>query len=212
MDVLESGKGLKGEREEECIGIIERAGPGGQDLSGMSPQHRETAPQACANECGGSRVVADRTKTWYGEKIDNLMCLTANSCTYQKKRPNCYFAPFSLHHNAVPTDGLGLHAVPVTGTAVVLTGPEREQSVMRRPSFRLFKVTKHASQKAYTAYSTVYGMFSGPVDPSTAVFDGNGRQKCSERAHGTGRTGATGTACSPKMAKPGTTKMCCNAR
>ncbi|KAJ7843908.1 hypothetical protein B0H14DRAFT_3139482 [Mycena olivaceomarginata] len=52
---------------------------------------------------------------------------------------------------------LWLHAVPVTGTAVVSTGPERER------------------------------VFSGPVDPSTAVFDGNGRQKCSERAHETGR-------------------------
>jgi hypothetical protein len=66
MDVLESGKGLKGEREEECIGIIERAGPGGQDLSGMSPQHRETAPQACANECGGcvSGGTTDANDLW----------------------------------------------------------------------------------------------------------------------------------------------------
>ncbi|KAJ7800848.1 hypothetical protein B0H14DRAFT_2615871 [Mycena olivaceomarginata] len=75
MDVPESGKGPKGEREEvcgieQCIGIMERAGPGGQDLGGMSPQHRETVPQARA----GSRVVADRTKTWMEKKkIGNLM-------------------------------------------------------------------------------------------------------------------------------------------
>ncbi|KAJ7855648.1 hypothetical protein B0H14DRAFT_2579301 [Mycena olivaceomarginata] len=36
---------------------------------------------------------------------------------------------------------LGLHAVPVTGTAVVSTGPERERSVTRWPSFCLFKLT-----------------------------------------------------------------------
>ncbi|KAJ7307810.1 hypothetical protein DFH08DRAFT_824121 [Mycena albidolilacea] len=82
---------------------------------------------------------------------------------------------------------LGLHAVPVTGTAVVSTGPERERSVTRRLSFRLFKLIKHASHKAYTAYPTIYGVFSGPVDLSTAVIDGNGRKKCSERAHGTGQ-------------------------
>jgi hypothetical protein len=37
--------------------------------------------------------------------------------------------------------GLGLHAVPVTGTAVVSTGPERERSVTRRPSSCLLKLT-----------------------------------------------------------------------
>ncbi|KAJ7358066.1 hypothetical protein DFH08DRAFT_801918 [Mycena albidolilacea] len=89
------------------------------------------------------------------------------------------------------TSVVGLHAVPVTGTAIVSTGPERERSVTRRRSFCLLKLTKHASQKAYTAYSTAYSVFSGPVDLSTAVFDGNGHQKCSERAHGTGRLSKT---------------------
>ncbi|KAJ7308743.1 hypothetical protein DFH08DRAFT_823771 [Mycena albidolilacea] len=37
---------------------------------------------------------------------------------------------------------IGLYAVPVMGTAVVSTGPERERSVTRRPSFRLFKLTR----------------------------------------------------------------------
>jgi hypothetical protein len=36
---------------------------------------------------------------------------------------------------------------------------------------------KHALQKAYTSHIIEYGVFSAPVDPSTAVFDGNGRQK-----------------------------------
>jgi hypothetical protein len=35
---------------------------------------------------------------------------------------------------------------------------------------------------ANTLYMTVYGMFSGPIDPSTAVFDGHSCQKHSQRA------------------------------
>ncbi|KAJ6549216.1 hypothetical protein DFH09DRAFT_1086974 [Mycena vulgaris] len=56
-----------------------------------------------------------------------------------------------------------LHTVPSTGTAVVLTGPGRERSVARRPSFCLSELPR-------------------PVYPSTAVLDGNGRQKYSRRA------------------------------
>ncbi|KAF8211918.1 hypothetical protein K438DRAFT_1928200 [Mycena galopus ATCC 62051] len=91
-------------------------------------------------------------------------------------------------HRVLPTARSGLHTVPVTGTAVVSTGDGQARTVTRRPSFRQFKLTKYASQRAWTAYLTVYGaFFSGLVDPSTAVFEGNGPQKCRQRAHGTGR-------------------------
>ncbi|KAJ7254583.1 hypothetical protein C8J57DRAFT_1236822 [Mycena rebaudengoi] len=39
---------------------------------------------------------------------------------------------------------------------------------------------------AYTSHMADYGVFSGPVDPSTAVFDGHGRQKRSRRARRNG--------------------------
>ncbi|KAJ6514661.1 hypothetical protein DFH09DRAFT_1099499 [Mycena vulgaris] len=53
-----------------------------------------------------------------------------------------YTTPCSTYARpALPLPHVGLFAVPVTGTAVVLTGPERERSVTRRPSFHLFKFT-----------------------------------------------------------------------
>ncbi|KAJ7818309.1 hypothetical protein B0H14DRAFT_2601347 [Mycena olivaceomarginata] len=77
----------------------------------------------------------------------------------------------------------GLHAVPVTGTAVVLTGPEWERTCFTKG---------------------IHGIFNRPVDPSTAVK--NAAKEPTKRdgmpVAGPHRTGTTGTVCSPTTMRP----------
>ncbi|KAJ7246437.1 hypothetical protein C8J57DRAFT_1241486 [Mycena rebaudengoi] len=107
---------------------------------------------------------------------------------------------------------LGLCAVPSTGTAVVSTGPGRERSVTRRPSFRQLKLLSlpvHEicpAKGLYIAYDQVWRVFwtRRPVDgrfrrarPSKTQSK-SATERVGYPSHGTRRTGVTGTAHSPK--------------
>ncbi|KAJ6572454.1 hypothetical protein DFH09DRAFT_1079658 [Mycena vulgaris] len=70
----------------------------------------------------------------------------------------------------------GLGALPSTDTAVVSTGPGRERSVTRRPSFRQLKLLS-----LYIAYDRVWRVFW-----TRRPVDGHGRRKRSRKARRNG--------------------------
>ncbi|KAJ7804587.1 hypothetical protein B0H14DRAFT_2612196 [Mycena olivaceomarginata] len=116
---------------------------------------------------------------------------TRQSLTSPKSNTPSWRCPDQIRRpSIIGGEPVGLHAVPVTGTAVVSMGPERERSVRRRPSFCLFKLTT-----CFQDPSTRRRPFSTGTAVKNAAKEPTERD--SMPVAGPRRTGATVTACSP---------------
>ncbi|KAJ7740289.1 hypothetical protein B0H14DRAFT_2638116 [Mycena olivaceomarginata] len=114
---------------------------------------------------------------------------------------NCYSYKNNLDRRrrsrmATTRPCIGLHAVPVTGTAVVSTGPERERTCFTKGIHgifnRLWRVFQDPSTRRWP-FSTGKAVKNAAKEPT---------ERDGMPVAGPRRTGATGTVCSPNHAPP----------